>query len=74
MSDLVTGSIKSAKETYKVSLICNTISSLTFVFLTAANMIEKGFFSIGNYALGIFAAVFAFLALFSLAKYRASNS
>ena len=73
MSDMVTENVMTTRETYKVSLICNTISALTFAFLTTANIIEKGFASIGNVPLGIFTLVFGGIALFSAVKYRTSN-
>ena len=74
MSDIVTKSVASTKDTYKVSCICNSISSLTFALLTAANIIEKGFTSFTNIPLGFFALLFGGVAVFSIVKYRTSKS
>ena len=73
MTDMVTNNVVTTKETYKVSLICNTISSLTFAFLTTANIIENGLTSMTNVPFAIFAMVFGGVALFSAVKCRTSK-
>lgn len=59
---------------YRSSFICNSISSLTFTFLTAANVIENGVTHVETFPLGVLALIFVSAAVYSFVKYRTSRS
>ena len=59
---------------YRSSFICNSISSLTFTFLTTANVIENGVAHIENLPFGVIALIFGSAAIYSFVKYRTSRS
>ena len=74
MAEMTTKSITVNKETYRVSFICNLISSLTFAFLTAGNIADNIIFSPGTFALGFFALLFGGLAAISMIKLKRSRA
>jgi hypothetical protein len=73
MTDITVKKTYVTPDIYRASFICNAISSLTFTFLSAANVIEKGVTHIGNYPLGLLALVFGSAAVYSFVKYRTNR-
>ncbi|MBR3463946.1 MAG: hypothetical protein IKH23_02610 [Clostridiales bacterium] len=70
MTDITVKNTHVTPDIYRTSYICNLISSLTFTFLTAANVIEKGVTHIENFPLGVLALIFGSAAVYSFVKYR----
>ena len=70
MTDITVKNTHVTPDIYRSSFICNSISSLTFTFLTAANVIENGVTHIENFSLGVLALIFGSAAVYSFVKYR----
>jgi hypothetical protein len=73
MTDITVKNTHVTPDIYRSSYICNSISSLTFTFLTAANVIENGVTHTGNFPLGVLALFFGSAAVYSFVKYRISR-
>lgn len=74
MTEMTSKIITASKETYRVSFVCNLISSLTFVFLTAGNIADNNIMSVGTFALGALALLFSGFAAFSLIKLKKAKA